>query len=138
MEQAPTVSRLFHTRIISLMILLISVDVLLLSYAIRVTAEHGASMMIMFGFEVRSMNCFRSMTLWQRIADPDPLLVVHDLGLHGAVHCYKIHSAFLGPAKRSPVGKQVHLYFLLGVGCRYVFAFGRISGGGVCSFFFYS
>ena len=52
MGQSPTVSLLFHVRMLALMEILCSVDSLLVMHAINVTRQKGANMMIMFAFEV--------------------------------------------------------------------------------------
>jgi hypothetical protein len=58
MEQFPTIPPLFHVRMISVMALFFAADIAFIHYAIDVTIRHGASMMIMFGFEVRSRCIF--------------------------------------------------------------------------------
>ena len=52
MEQFPTIPLLFHVRMVSAMLLFLGADIAFISHAIDVTIRHGASMMIMFGFEV--------------------------------------------------------------------------------------
>ena len=52
MEQFPTIPWRFHLRMVSAMILFLAADIAFISHAIDVTIRHGASMMIMFGFEV--------------------------------------------------------------------------------------
>src|SRR5271170_4829892 len=52
MEQFPTIPWHFHLRMVSAMLLFLGADVAFISHAIDVTIRHGASMMIMFGFEV--------------------------------------------------------------------------------------
>ena len=52
MEQFPTIPWLFHVRMVSAMLLFLGADIAFISHAIDVTIRHGASMMIMFGFEV--------------------------------------------------------------------------------------
>jgi len=54
MGQSPTVSLLFHVRMLALMEILCSVDSLLVMHAINVTRQKGANMMIMFAFEVNN------------------------------------------------------------------------------------
>ena len=46
----------FHVRMVSAMILFLGADIAFISHAIDVTIRHGASMMIMFGFEVFAKN----------------------------------------------------------------------------------
>ncbi|KAI9471631.1 E3 ubiquitin-protein ligase hrd1 [Coemansia sp. RSA 989] len=51
MEQQAQLSVLFLVRAVSLSLVLSTVDVLMLAYAISNTRQHGATMMIVFGFE---------------------------------------------------------------------------------------
>jgi hypothetical protein len=53
MEQFPTIPWHFHVRMVSAMLIFFAADVAFISHAIDVTIRSGASMMIMFGFEVR-------------------------------------------------------------------------------------
>jgi hypothetical protein len=52
MEQFPTIPWHFHMRMVSAMLLFLVADAAFISHAIDVTIRQGASMMIMFGFEV--------------------------------------------------------------------------------------
>lgn len=52
MDQSPNLSLTFHVRIISIMTLLLIFDLAFLGYSIDYTIHKGASMMIVFGFEV--------------------------------------------------------------------------------------
>ena len=52
MEQFPTIPWHFHVRMVSAMLVFLAADIAFISHAIDVTIRHGASMMIMFGFEV--------------------------------------------------------------------------------------
>ena len=52
MEQFPTIPWHFHVRMISAITLFLVADVAFVSHAIDATIQHGASAMIMFGFEV--------------------------------------------------------------------------------------
>lgn len=52
MEQFPTIPWMFHVRMVSAMLLFLGADIAFISYAIDITIHYGASMMIMFGFEV--------------------------------------------------------------------------------------
>lgn len=52
MEQTPVISRLFHLRAVSLMILMFFIDICVVTYTVETTISNGPSMMIMFGFEV--------------------------------------------------------------------------------------
>ena len=55
MEQFPTIPWLFHVRMVSVTLLFLGLDIAFISHAIDVTIRYGASMMIMFGFEVLSL-----------------------------------------------------------------------------------
>ena len=52
MEQFPTIPWHFHVRMVSAMVVFLPADIAFISHAIDITIRHGASMMIMFGFEV--------------------------------------------------------------------------------------
>jgi hypothetical protein len=56
MEQFPTIPWHFHARMVSAMLLFLVADVAFISHAIDVTIRQGASMMIMFGFEVHRLS----------------------------------------------------------------------------------
>ena len=51
MERSPSISILFHIRVISLAILLASVDMLSISHAFHSTVTKGPSVQLVFGFE---------------------------------------------------------------------------------------
>jgi hypothetical protein len=53
MEQFTTIPWHFHVRMVSAMLMFLAADASLVSHAIDYTIRQGASMMIMFGFEVR-------------------------------------------------------------------------------------
>ncbi|KAI8338654.1 hypothetical protein BC941DRAFT_512777 [Chlamydoabsidia padenii] len=57
MDQTPTHGRLFHGRMVSMMILLFLLDYSLAMHAIQATWTKGPNMMIMFGFEYTIMLC---------------------------------------------------------------------------------
>ena len=52
MEQSPNMTFKFHARMISILSILTLVDVAMISYAAEDTLLKGATMMIVFGFEV--------------------------------------------------------------------------------------
>jgi hypothetical protein len=52
MDQTPNHGRLFHGRMVSMMVLLFLLDYSLALHAIQATWTKGPNMMIMFGFEV--------------------------------------------------------------------------------------
>jgi len=56
MEQFPTIPWNFHVRMVSAMTFFLIADVAFIHYAIDNTIRHGASMMIMFGFEVSPIS----------------------------------------------------------------------------------
>jgi hypothetical protein len=56
MEQTPSVPTNFHARMISLMSALLVIDCRLASRAISTIMVKGPNMMIMFGFEVSSLQ----------------------------------------------------------------------------------
>jgi len=51
MERSPSISLLFHIRVVSLAVLLASVDAAFISYAFQSTITKGASVQLVFGFE---------------------------------------------------------------------------------------
>ncbi|KAK3807094.1 MAG: hypothetical protein J3R72DRAFT_393189, partial [Linnemannia gamsii] len=51
MEQSPEIPLSFHVRMVSIMTILVSLDILLVLHAIDLVAVRGPNMMIMFGFE---------------------------------------------------------------------------------------
>jgi len=51
MERSPSISLLFHIRVISLAVLLASVDAMFISHAFNSTITKGASVQLVFGFE---------------------------------------------------------------------------------------
>lgn len=52
MEQSPEIPLSFHARMVTIMTILVSLDILLVLHAIDLVAVSGPNMMIMFGFEV--------------------------------------------------------------------------------------
>ena len=52
MEQSPEIPLSFHVRMVTIMTILVSLDILLVLHAIDLVAARGPNMMIMFGFEV--------------------------------------------------------------------------------------
>jgi E3 ubiquitin-protein ligase synoviolin len=50
-ETSPNVSRLSHLRVVTLMLVLLSLDVGFLQYAIAHTLKAGPSVLLLFGFE---------------------------------------------------------------------------------------
>jgi hypothetical protein len=56
MEQFPAIPWTFHLRMVSAMLVFLAADVAFISHAIDVTIRLGASMMIMFGFEVTKLH----------------------------------------------------------------------------------
>jgi hypothetical protein len=52
MEQSPEIPLSFHVRMVTIMTILVSLDILLVLHAIDLVAVRGPNMMIMFGFEV--------------------------------------------------------------------------------------
>ena len=55
MEQAPELSRLFHTRITGLLIILWAADLCFLAFAAQSLLVEGPSVMIMFASEVSAL-----------------------------------------------------------------------------------
>ncbi|OZJ05982.1 hypothetical protein BZG36_01239 [Bifiguratus adelaidae] len=51
MEQTPQIPRLFHARIVTLLVILGVLDCALTHQAVNITVKRGANVMIMFGFE---------------------------------------------------------------------------------------
>ncbi|KAK5810223.1 hypothetical protein F5H01DRAFT_295949, partial [Linnemannia elongata] len=51
MEQSPEIPLSFHVRMVTIMTILVSLDILLVLHAIDLVAVRGPNMMIMFGFE---------------------------------------------------------------------------------------
>lgn len=51
MERSPVISWLFHTRVISLLFLLGSLDLYFIQHAYLSTVDKGASVQLVFGFE---------------------------------------------------------------------------------------
>ncbi|KAF9544352.1 E3 ubiquitin-protein ligase hrd1 [Mortierella hygrophila] len=51
MEQSPEIPLSFHARMVTIMTILVSLDILLVFHAIDLVAVRGPNMMIMFGFE---------------------------------------------------------------------------------------
>lgn len=51
MERSPVISWLFHVRVLSLLVLLASLDLNLLAHAYHSTVTKGASVQLVFGFE---------------------------------------------------------------------------------------
>eukprot|EP01135_Chromosphaera_perkinsii_P011709 Nk52_evm32s2474 gene=Nk52_evmTU32s2474 len=51
MEQSPNVTRLFHVRMVSLLMILGVCDSLFIYYSVKDFMEHGPSMLLLFGFE---------------------------------------------------------------------------------------
>lgn len=54
MEQSPVLGPIFHARVIGLLGTLLFLDYLFISLAYTYTLNKGASVQIVFGFEVRS------------------------------------------------------------------------------------
>jgi len=52
MEQSPEIPLSFHIRIVSMIAILVSLDILLVLHAVDMVTLRGPNMMIMFGFEV--------------------------------------------------------------------------------------
>ena len=51
MERSPSISLLFHTRVVSLALLLAIIDVNFIVHAYQSTLSKGASVQLVFGFE---------------------------------------------------------------------------------------
>lgn len=68
MEQFPTIPWHFHVRMVSAMLAFLAADVAFISHSIDATIRYGASMMIMFGFEVEPILTvvYVSLSSWPR------------------------------------------------------------------------
>lgn len=52
MDQGDAPTRIFHLKILCVMLILVMTDISMLVYSVEYTFRKGASMMIIFGFEV--------------------------------------------------------------------------------------
>src|SRR3984885_4769308 len=92
MEQFPTIPWLFHVRMVSAMLLFLGADIAFISHAIDMTIRHGASMMIMFGFEVlplsyltKSSSFFLQRLSQQSLSNIYSMSSIHDIQKPGRI-----------------------------------------------------
>lgn len=60
MEQSPEIPMSFHVRMVTMIALLVTVDMLMILHAVEVVMTTKPGMMIMFGFEVCQSNFHES------------------------------------------------------------------------------